>query len=142
MSTILAPSLTEYVKHEAGFLICRPIDKPKFSPDEHAEQVALVGWLRRNKFLHHAIPNSGATGKARITYMVSEGLVSGVPDLYVMEPPGSMPTAIEMKRASGTPSDIKPNQIKFMRALVNRGWFVIVAFGARAATDYLKYRGL
>lgn len=112
----------------------------KFAPPEHDEQVALVNWLRKKGALFHSIPNSGATSKRRISYMVAEGLVAGVPDLYILDDP-SGPIAIEMKRSNGKLSDIKPEQRKFLCALARSGWRVVVCYGSRAAVWWLKEIG-
>lgn len=128
--------------HPSGFPYVVDTDQihSKFAPSEHDEQVALINWLRRRGSLFHSIPNSGATSKRRISYMVAEGLVAGVPDLYILDDPAG-PIAIEMKRANGRLSDIKLKQRKYLCALASHGWRVVVCFGSKAAVSWLKEIG-
>ena len=71
----------------------------KISPSEHDEQVGFINWFRAkySGVLIFAIPNGEKRAISVAKRLKAEGVVRGVPDLYV-------PTWnlwIEMKRASG-----------------------------------------
>lgn len=68
-------------------------------PSEHEEQVLFVQWFRRQfpSTLIFAIPNGGVRSKVVAAKMKAEGVVAGVPDLYVPE----WRLWIEMKRQHG-----------------------------------------
>jgi hypothetical protein len=92
---------------------------------EHAEQVTFVAEVRRRwpSVLIHSIPNGGKRSISVARKMKAEGLVSGVPDLFVP----ALTLWIEMKRVRrGSVSKEQTVMIQHLRAI---GHTVIVAKG-------------
>jgi len=114
--------------------------RDQFAPDEHSEQATLVTRLKRAHIWYHSIPNAAATSARRQAHMKKEGLRPGVPDLYIIDKGARV--AIEMKRANGRNSDVKPEQLKALEHLEREGWTCIVAFGYKAAEAELIHLGL
>lgn len=115
---------------------------------EHYEQVALVNILRANKITHHSIPNGGLRDKTTAMNLKREGLMPGVPDLYIIddtnEPNAELvgkPVAIEMKTRNGSLSDVDEKQWKWLLHLGRQGWLCIVTFGYNAAEQALALAG-
>ena len=80
-------------------------------PTEHAEQVTLVQWLRRQYpgVLIFAIPNGGQRNAAVALKLKLEGVVRGVPDLYIP----AWRTWIEMKRDDINQLRLRPHPHEF-----------------------------
>ena len=113
---------------------------------EHTEQVALVQWakLMQRKYPElknlFAIPNGGARDIVTGAKLKAEGVVAGIPDLFLASPHGAYSGLfIEMK--------IKPNkptakQLEVMSNLIEQNYAVHVCYSADAAieviTDYLR----
>jgi hypothetical protein len=123
------------------------------SGTEHGEQAALFCWASspevRAKYPElewmFAIPNGGLRNKASAGMLKAEGVKAGVAD--VMLPVTCHYFAglfIEMKRANGVPSDVKPHQTKFADFVKAQGYVHAVAFGwqqaVRAIENYLGPR--
>ena len=120
-----------------GF-IAHPVTKTKMSFMEKDEQAGFIGWLRVNRIKHHAIINSGARSQQQGAEFKRQGLVPGVPDLYVFLP-GVGSLAIEMKRANGSLSDVDGLQWDWHEFLPQvPGWYSAIAFGKNAAVDFVK----
>lgn len=111
---------------------------------EHAEQVALINWFR----LQHkqyatylfAIPNGGVRNIGTAVKLKKEGVLAGVPDLFLMIPMnGYHGLWIEMKAKGGRVSD---SQKEFMGAATLMGYPAVVCFGfdeaKNAINNYLK----
>ncbi len=112
---------------------------------EHSEQVAVIQWknMLQNRYIElgvmFAVPNAGKRSIGAARYYLSEGLVSGVPDLILpVAKNGKGGLAIEMK--------VKPNKVTqeqkwWLSSLQNFGWVTLVCFSAdeaiRAICDYL-----
>lgn len=94
--------------------------KPSMGPEEADEQARLFTWLRSTGralgLRAHSVPNDGGSSKERVGALKRTGLTPGVCDLYVYSPWGHL--AIEMKRANGTWSDVKPQQLEWLQGLV------------------------
>lgn len=94
-------------------------------PTEHIEQRNFVVWFRQN---HRgtrifAIPNGGARAKATAMQLKLEGVLPGVPDLYV--PAWSL--WVEMKRKKGGRlSDHQKDWIEYLEGI---GHTVLVCKG-------------
>jgi hypothetical protein len=95
-------------------------------PSEHFEQREMVRWFRQTwpGVLIHAIPNGGARSKATAGRLKAEGVVSGVPDLFVP----AWRLWIEMKRTKG--GSLSPEQKDVIKQLESVGYWVIVGKGA------------
>ena len=77
--------------------------------------------------------------------MKAQGVTPGIPDLLIVDRPPNHPhyvgIAMELKRANGKPSDIRPEQMLWLERFEQRGWISVVSFGARAAIDWLRLQG-
>lgn len=95
-------------------------------PSEHNEQVAFVNWFRATYpgVLIFAIPNGGIRHAGTALKLKQEGVVPGIPDLYV--PAWSL--WIEMKRSKG--GRMSPDQKMIIDYLQRVGHIVVVAAGA------------
>ena len=116
---------------------------PARTPWEQREQEALVELLRLAGICHAAIPNETASraeaGKAK-----ARGAQRGFPDLLLFDPPpggDAHGVAVEMKRADGRPSDVRPEQREWLDRLDARGWVALVAFGCQHAVEELRRLG-
>jgi len=98
-------------------------------PSEHVEQSLFVQWFRRSypDVLIFAIPNGGARSKATAGKLKVEGVVAGVPDLFVPE----WRLWIEMKRTKG--GVVSAEQKGMIDYLQSVGYHVIVCKGAEHA---------
>jgi len=100
---------------------------------ESQEQVALVEWFRL-KFpdtLIFAVPNGGWRHKATAARMKAEGVIAGVPDLFVPE----WRLWIEMKRSSG--GKVSTPQTYIMARLRELGYTCLVCRGAADAVEQI-----
>ena len=132
----------------AGLL---PAVKP-FNPDrklrvptEEEEGYALAAWLRDRpiKFLH--VPNEGLRSPQSAQRLKRLGLSPGAPDYLIFTPPPllvrSSGCAVELKRQSYSPSDVKPEQLAWLASLKALGWEAFVAGGAAEAIAKLQSLG-
>lgn len=103
---------------------------------EHLEQVEFVAWFRKTYpgVRIFAIPNGGARSGAQGMALKSEGVVKGVPDLFIPE----WNLWIEMKRATG--GVLSPEQKDWIAYLESIGHRCIVGRGFEDAK--LKLDGI
>ena len=108
---------------------------------EHQTQCACVQWFRLAypKFLIYSIPNARKVSKVQGARLVSEGVVSGLPDLHIpIAKKGFHGLYIEMKARKNKPS---PNQITIMDKLRNEGYKCAVCWNLdefmKEVKDYL-----
>lgn len=97
---------------------------------ESSEQQGFVLWFR-NRFpetLIFAIPNGEYRAKTTAKRLVHEGVVPGIPDLYIP----AMRVWVEMKRKHG--GCISREQSRIHRYLESIGDIVIVGHGAEDAS--------
>ena len=96
-------------------------------PSEHIEQVTFVTWFRNTypTVRIFAIPNGGLRAKTTASKLKAEGVVSGVPDLFI--PKWNL--WIEMKRQKGsTTSKEQKDWIKYLaeecghHCIIGKGW--------------------
>lgn len=102
----------------------------KTYPSEHDEQVGFVNWFRA-KFsgvLIFAVPNGGKRSISAGKKFKAEGVVAGVPDLFI--PAWNL--WVEMKRESG--GRLSPDQKEMIAYLERIGHCVIVGKGAADAS--------
>ena len=100
---------------------------------EHDEQVGFVIWFR-SRFpgvLILAVPNGGKRHPGTARKLKAEGVVPGVPDLFVPE----WSLWVEMKRAKG--GRLSPDQRQVIAYLEGIGHSVIVGHGAEDASRQL-----
>ena len=96
---------------------------------EHLEQAHLVMWFRRAypDTLIFAIPNGGMRSKSQAMKLKVEGVVAGIPDLFVPE----WRLWIEMKKVKG--GVVSKEQQLMIKYLQSVGYSVIVGLGAEDA---------
>jgi len=90
----------------------------------------------------HAIPNGGGRSIIQASQLKAEGVKRGIPDIFLpVSKTLSSGLYIEMKRASGVPSDISKEQTEFAQFAWKEGYHWYVAFGwkqaARLVESYL-----
>lgn len=95
------------------------------APSEHLEQVRLVSWFRRQypSVRIFAIPNGGGRSMAQGASLKAEGVVPGIPDLFV---PAWL-LWVEMKRETG--GVVSPIQRDWIAYLEGIGHQVIIGKG-------------
>jgi len=100
-------------------------------PSEHDEQRGLVNWFRGRfpDVLIFAIPNGEKRSINVAKRLKAEGVVAGIPDLYVPQ----WNLWIEMKRQSG--GRLSPEQKAMIEYLKCIGHTVIVGKGAADASS-------
>ena len=98
-------------------------------PTEHEEQRELVRWFRQfhPDVLIFAIPNGGGRSKASAGRLKAEGVVPGIPDLFIP----AKGLWIEMKRVKG--GALSPEQKAMIQYLEEVGYCAIVCKGAEDA---------
>jgi len=116
------------------------ISVSKTSPSEHSEQVGFINWFRVQypRVLIFAIPNGEKRSISVAKRLKAEGVVRGIPDLYIPE----WNVWVEMKRVTG--GRLSPDQKGIITYLENIGHKVIVGKGAGDASkqvlEYLKLK--
>jgi len=107
--------------------------KTAIVPSEHQEQVGLLNWfhLQFPGILIFAIPNGEKRAITVAKRLKAEGVVRGIPDLFVPE----WDLWIEMKRTQG--GRLSPEQRDIIRKLENMGHTVIVGLGAAHASGLI-----
>ena len=97
---------------------------------EHAEQAGFVAWFsqRYPGTLIFAIPNGGKRDIVTAKKLQMEGVVPGVPDLFVPE----LRLWIEMKKPGGRLSEAQKDMIDYLTRI---GHTVIIGYGARDASE-------
>jgi len=107
---------------------------------EHQEQSLLIKWFR----LQHkafakclwAIPNGGMRNMGTAIKLKQEGVIAGVPDLFLMIPKnGWHGMFIEMKAKGGK---LQPNQQEFMGIATLLGYQSVVCYGFEDAKDLIQ----
>ena len=100
-------------------------------PTEHEEQRIFVQWFRRkySPVRIFAIPNGGFRSRATAGRLKAEGVMRGIPDLFVPE----WNLWIEMKRKKG--GRLSPDQVNWTQYLEEIGNTVFVAYGAQNAME-------
>ena len=100
-------------------------------PTEHEEQRIFVQWFRRkySPVRIFAIPNGGFRSRATAGRLKAEGVMRGIPDLFVPE----WNLWIEMKRVKG--GRLSPDQVNWKQYLEEIGNTVFVAYGAQNAME-------
>jgi hypothetical protein len=112
------------------------------SPTESQEQQAVVQWARlasikepRLKYLH-AIPNGGVRNIVTATILKREGVLKGIPDLFLpVSNHGKHGLYIEMKAKKGKLSEEQRECHKYLIAM---GYQVNVCYSAEEAIIALK----
>lgn len=113
---------------------------------EHLEQAALIEWARNplvystmpGLILLHSIPNGGKRDKATAGIIKAEGVLDGIPDLFLpVARQGYHGFYLEMKTEKG---DLSPDQKIIIPHLQEQGYLVGIfrswVMGARAIIEY------
>jgi hypothetical protein len=105
------------------------LSTPNSSPTAHEEQRELVRWFRQTwpGVRIFAVPNGGVRSKATAGRLKAEGVVSGVPDLFVP----AWHLWVEMKRVKG--GSLSPEQKDWIAYLEGCGYQCVVGKGAEDA---------
>lgn len=119
------------------------------SGTEHGEQMALFCWAAQNKTKYRvlewmfAIPNGGGRSIAQAAGLIAEGVKRGVADVSLPVPMLKYAGLyIEMKRATGVPSDVSDEQYKFGAFVTLHRYHWQVCFGwAEAVVCVQAYLG-
>jgi hypothetical protein len=107
--------------------------------NEHQEQCLVIEWFRRaypkyDKLLF-AIPNGGVRHIGTAIKLKKEGVVAGIPDLFLMIPNNSLHGMwIEMKASKGK---LQTNQVEFMERATLLGYMSVVCYGFEEAKDLI-----
>ncbi len=121
-------------------------------PSELSEQIKLCARLDRAGIVYFAVPNGGRRNKAEAILLKRSGVKAGVPDIVIPVPPPQIPctlcgtvrlvgAVVELKRADGRPSDVRPQQRRWLQAFEAYGWLSIVGFGADDVCEQLRRGG-
>lgn len=114
--------------------------KPK--EREHDLQVSCVQWFRlaKRKEMIFAIPNGGQRHIAVARKMKAEGVLPGVPDLFIPAPTDKYAGLfIELKVGKNKPT---PAQVKIMQDLSEKGYLSVVCYTFEQFVDAVtKYFG-
>lgn len=115
-------------------------------PLEEVESSIFANWLRLNNLEDAGhVPNETRTPyRGELAKLKRMGVSKGIPDFLVVIPASrctegrALLLFVEMKRQNGVPSDVKPEQKRWLAALdqvADVGTFV--AFGAEEACKYV-----
>jgi len=121
----------------------KPLSSNQLS--ELSEQAIVVSALKQARICFFAVPNGHVRSKRQHVQAKHEGVSAGVPDIVIVTPPPGRPelvaTALEMKRADAKPSDLRPEQLKWLAALASHNWASVVGLGAADALVKLRNLG-
>lgn len=112
---------------------------------EDAEQMALFCWANQNLARFpclewmHAIPNGGKRDIRTAAKLKATGVKAGVADIFLPWPVDHHHGLyIELKRADGVQSDVKPNQKEFAEYCFGNDYCWRVCFGWKQATNTIE----
>lgn len=111
---------------------------------EEGEQRILAEFLDGLGIPWFHVPNGGARCAAEGGKLKAQGVKSGVPDNFIVEPPPNGPpgcpgAVIELKRKKG--GTASADQKGWLAILEQRGWLVKVCHGAEEAMDFVAQLG-
>ena len=110
--------------------------RPRKTPSEHQEQVNLVARVRLlyPDVIIYAIPNGGYRHLKEAVRLKAEGVLAGIPDLFIAEPRGGWHGLyVEVKKRNGKLSKDQALRIAELRL---KGYCVLLA--DRGAGDALE----
>lgn len=115
------------------------------APGEHYEQRKVVEKLEAAGIAFFAVPNGGRRDIKEAAKLKREGVRRGVPDLVILRAPPAFPkwtgVALEMKRASGTFTDVSEDQRVWLSRFQMARRIPVVGYGWRDAVEKLKALG-
>ena len=110
---------------------------------EAIEQAKVIAWARANEnnypylWMLHSSLNGVKMTKAQAGRAIAQGMLSGVPDLFLPVPKnGYHGLFIEMKYGS---NKVTENQEKFLQNAANVGYSVVVCYSANEAIKRIEY---
>lgn len=109
-------------------------------PTESAEQIRFVARVRSfyPDVLIYAVPNGGGRSAMEATKLKEEGVLAGVPDLFIAEPRGIWHGLyIEMKRVKG--GSLSKAQSDIHVKLRSKGYKVVTCQGADLAWEVFEF---
>ena len=119
----------------------KPRTKRNAQP-EAIEQAKVIAWARANEnnypylWMLHSSLNGVKMTKAQAGRAIAQGMLSGVPDLFLPVPKnGYHGLFIEMKYGS---NKVTENQEKFLQNAANVGYSVVVCYSANEAIKRIE----
>mgnify|MGYP003512709913 CR=1 FL=1 len=119
----------------------KPRTKHNAQP-EAIEQAKVIAWARANEnnypylWMLHSSLNGVKMTKAQAGRAIAQGMLSGVPDLFLPVPKnGYHGLFIEMKYGS---NKVTKNQEKFLQNAANVGYSVVVCYSANEAIKRIE----
>ena len=124
----------------------QPTIKPRTKRNAHQpeaiEQAKVIAWARANEnnypylWMLHSSLNGVKMTKAQAGRAIAQGMLSGVPDLFLPVPKnGYHGLFIEMKYGS---NKVTENQEKFLQNAANVGYAVSVCYSANEAIKRIE----
>lgn len=103
---------------------------------EHKIQVACVNWFRYvyPKSIIYAIPNGGQRNAVTASKLKAEGVLAGVPDLFVAEARNNF-HGLYLEMKNGKAGRVSDHQRDMMEQLQNKGYKCVVC---RSFDDFEK----
>ena len=137
-------TFAEFLDHCTGRKVMPPPAQAKKRPScppESEEQKALFDWWQRTPYARHFvmyhIPNGGRRDKITGARLKAEGVVAGVPDVFLASPrQGFHGLYIEMKRQRG--GTVQATQKELITALRQAGYRVEVCMGWWEAREVIE----
>lgn len=137
-------TFAEFLDHCTGRKVMPPPAQAKKRPScppESEEQKALFDWWQRTPYARHFvmyhIPNGGRRDKITGARLKAEGVVAGVPDVFLASPrQGFHGLYIEMKRQRG--GTVQDTQKELIAALRQAGYRVEVCKGWWEAREVVE----
>ena len=121
--------------------IRRTVDDKPVVPTEHQEQVKVIQWwalachaYQIPEYALFAVPNGGARNVITASLLKAEGVRRGALDLILACPTNaSHGLFLEMKRQSGSLSDVTPDQRAYLEYLQSVGYEASVHWSGDSA---------
>ncbi len=120
----------------------KPRTKRNAAQPEAIEQAKVIAWARANEnnypylWMLHSSLNGVKMTKAQAGRAIAQGMLSGVPDLFLPVPKnGYHGLFIEMKYGS---NKVTENQEKFLQNAANAGYAVSVCYSANEAIKRIE----
>lgn len=112
------------------------------SADEGAEQELLFSWAALNSGAHpelskmHHIPNGGNRNSNEAAKLKRQGVLKGVPDIFLPCARGAYHGLyVELKAKGGKTS---PEQEEFLHGVIGEGYMAAVCYGATSAIELIR----
>lgn len=112
------------------------------SENEGAEQELLFSWAALNSGAHpelskmHHIPNGGNRNSTEAAKLKRQGVLKGVPDIFLPCARGAYHGLyIELKAKGGK---VSPEQEEFLHGVLGEGYMAAVCYGATSAIELIR----